>query len=488
VSTLPDLYERRGAHGDHAGADAVVARAISAAHDRPAPVPLTFDAPPRRGRRATLVLTAAVLTLALIAVPVALRRSSTPSRASVQPPGPPYPPVASATATQLTAMRWSQIAKAPIRLTGTTNQLVAWAGNELIVFGEDTRHEDGHGAGAAYVPATNRWHLLPRAPLRGDWFFPIGSVWTGRELVVFPATLPDVGRPQGEAYSPRTNSWRVLAPAPLCSVAEPGIVWTGHTIVLAGGWDVNGSQCSDARSALTASYDPLTDRWTPGPRVPERPGDRLVETKLVWAGGRVVAVVGTQRNGGGTATAGTTPTSAPTPKSTVAAPLSASDPVVRVYSWTPGTSAWNALGDLTAGTAGEAPLDHWDPSANGSRITFPPSLRFCGEGNMAACSNAGVQPGSAYDLDTGHRVALALPKLAFGSNVDATAFTAQALVAMMHDSSTNSALVWDLTTGRRAELPRPPGLVLVSVWTGREVIALAVPSGQGDAIGFRLGP
>jgi hypothetical protein len=86
------------------------------------------------------------------------------------------------------------------------------------------------------------------------------------------------------------------------------------------------------------------------------------------------------------------------------------------------------------------------------------------------------------------RALVNLVKLAFGSNVDATAFTGDGLVAMVHDSSTSRALVWDLTTGHRAELAAPPESVLVSVWTGREMIALAIPNGKGDAIGWRLGP
>jgi hypothetical protein len=189
VSTLPDLFERLATHGDHAGADAVVARAVAAAHNRPAPIPLTVDADPRRRHRSAALLTAALLTVALIAVPIALNRSGGSSRPSRPPIGPAYPPPAPATAAQLATMQWSRIAAAPIPISAA-NQLMAWAGNEVVVFGQDALHEDPHGAGAAYTPATNRWRLLPKAPLNGVWFFPISWAWTGKELVVFADTGP----------------------------------------------------------------------------------------------------------------------------------------------------------------------------------------------------------------------------------------------------------------------------------------------------------
>jgi hypothetical protein len=188
----------------------------------------------------------------------------------------------------------SRIPEAPIALN-PTNQVVAWAGNELIVFGQG---HDSHGDGAAYTPATNRWRTLPRAPLRGAWFFRSSWTWTGRELIVFPDNGPDTRGPQGEAYSPRTNSWRVLAPVPLCTVPQAGVAWTGRTLVVAGGYHVSGSQCSDTRAAASASYDPRTNRWTSGPKLPLRAGDRLVATRLVWAGGQELIAIAFGEAGG----------------------------------------------------------------------------------------------------------------------------------------------------------------------------------------------
>src|SRR5450432_1348258 len=97
MPTLPDLFERLGEHGEHAGADVVVARAIAAARTGPAPVAMTADARPRRARRFSVVLTAAALTVALVAIPVALRTSRSSTHSPRPSLGLAYPPVASAT-------------------------------------------------------------------------------------------------------------------------------------------------------------------------------------------------------------------------------------------------------------------------------------------------------------------------------------------------------------------------------------------------------
>jgi hypothetical protein len=487
MPTLPDLFERLGTHGEHAGADAVVARAVAAAEHGAAPVAAVVAAPRRNGRRYMTVLTAAALTLALITVPLAVRwtRGTTPS-ARPQ-PGPAFPPVASATAAQLAALHWSTIAPAPIPLG--TNEIVAWAGDELVVLGQDNEHSSRYGAGARYSPATDRWQTLPRAPLEGSWFFPSGWAWTGRELIVFPNETSK-GPLRGEAYSPRTNSWRALAPAPLCEVPQPGVVWTGTVLVVAGGYNLAGSPCSQAGAARTASYDPVTDRWTPGPSLPLRRGDRLEGTKLVWTGDRVIAIVASQRSPAAADAVPSTAAASPTvttPAVPSRAPLTRSDPIVRSAAWRPGSSTWHGLGDISQGAFGLPYSSRWAPFTAGSRLIFPPSIRFCGEGDVAPCSLLGVQPGRVYDVATGRHVELSTPAYVHQNDLDNTAFSGAALIATAADSSSARAFAWDISTGRRVDLADPPARVFASAWTGRELIAIAFPDGGGQAIGLRLG-
>jgi len=487
MRTLPDLFDALAEHGDHAGADAVVARAVAAAHAEERVVSLRAPEPARRNRRPVASLVAIAVTIALVAVPIAVRGTKHAPHPSRQPSGPPYPPPDHATTTQLAAMHWSHIAKAPISLIGA-NQVVAWAGDEVIVFGEDALHEDPHGAGAAYSPATDTWRVLPKAPLKGDFFFGPSWTWTGRELIVFPNTGPDTEAPVGEAYSPRTDSWRKLAPAPLCTVARAGIAWTGAAVVLAGGYNISGSRCADEKVARSAFYDPRTDRWTLGPRLPVRADDRLEVTRLAWADGRVVAVVASQRRVAGSAN--TTPTAAPS--STTLLPPAVGgdkDPIVRVLTLRPGDRSWTPIGDLTNGTSGETAQENWQPEAVGSRVVFPPSLRFCAEGrNMMPCGLAGVQPGLVYDVDSKRGVVLAIPKLAYANDLDAAASTGDALYASLYAGTSARTFAWDLTTGRRVELRTPPGRVESVVWTGHELFAIAWrPDNQGS-MGLRLGP
>jgi hypothetical protein len=116
-------------------------------------------------------------------------------------------------------------------------------------------------------------------------------------------------------------------------------------------------------------------------------------------------------------------------------------------------------------------------------------MRFCGEGDAVPCSVAGVQPGSVYDLATGSRVPLPIPKLAYPSNIDSTAFSGAAVIAAMRGGSTaGGTFAWDVATGRRVELARAPATMVVAVWTGRELVAIAVPNGNGRMIGLRLAP
>ena len=490
MPTLPDLFERLGDHGEHAGADVVVARAIAAAH-APRFVPLPVETTPRTGGRrlprSTRVLTAAAVILALVAVPIAINRagSGSGSHNSRPPIGPPYPPVASATAVELARFHWSNIAEAPIQLDAST-QVMAWAGNEVIVFGEDHRHEDPHGAGAAYSPVTNGWRLLPRAPLSGEWFFPVSWAWTGTELIVFPATVADTAQQRGEAYSPRTNTWRILAPAPLCTVPQPGIVWTGRALVVAGGYNITGSRCSPARVALSASYDPQTDRWTPGPPLPVRAGDRVEGTDLLRADGRVIAIVASQR---ANLYGSTTPITTPSTAAAARPGTSTTEPIVRVYSWQPGAAAWEAVDHVETDSFQVMTNRRWLPYANGSTIVFPPAQPFCGEGSQVACIAVGVEAGRVYNLAAAQLVSLPLPSSIRANGLDTTAFSGAALIATTHDDASHvRAFAWDTATGRRIELAAPPVTVLGLVWTGREVVAMALRSNSGPLIGLRLGP
>jgi hypothetical protein len=149
------------------------------------------------------------------------------------------------------------------------------------------------------------------------------------------------------------------------------------------------------------------------------------------------------------------------------------------------------LGDITQGLSGEAvSQSNWTPYAVGSQIAYPPAMRFCGEGAQGPCRLPGPQSGGVYDVTTGQRRALTVPKLPFPASVDSTAFSGSAVIVSMHGGSENTrTFAWDIATGRRFELARPPATPIVAVWTGTELVTIALPvEGNGQMIGLRLGP
>ena len=96
-------------------------------------------------------------------------------------------------------------------------------------------------AGLAFNPATNTWRKLPPMAYPRTGF---AAVWTGRQLLVWggltgPYTAP-VLPPHGEAYDPATNQWTALPASPLHGRVVGTAVWTGHSMIVWGGWAPNG--------------------------------------------------------------------------------------------------------------------------------------------------------------------------------------------------------------------------------------------------------
>lgn len=189
---------------------------------------------------------------------------------------------------------WQPVEAAPIE--GRTAHGAVWTGRAMIVFGGEGR-EGALADGASYAPDDHAWTKLPPSPL-GPRRYPI-MVWTGREVIVHggvdhgalsdgasfdPATrtwtpLPPAplsgltlpafayapsthelivhGGGDGMAFNTDTRTWRLLAKSPIGAREHHRAVWTGGEILFVGGLDDKG-----AVSSQSATYDPVSDRWT----------------------------------------------------------------------------------------------------------------------------------------------------------------------------------------------------------------------------------
>jgi hypothetical protein len=159
----------------------------------------------------------------------------------------------------------------------------AWTGRLLVVWGGQSG--DGgrraSGDGATYDPSTDRWEVLPPAPVAGR--FGTSAAWTGREVLFWGGQAgPDTTFADGAAYDPATRRWRKLPAAPIGARTGHQAVWTGREMIVWGGY----GRCCPIDSVIhdpaAAAYDPATDRWR-----------RIADVPPPWSGddGSAVTVV-----------------------------------------------------------------------------------------------------------------------------------------------------------------------------------------------------
>jgi hypothetical protein len=126
-----------------------------------------------------------------------------------------------------------------------------WTGHEMIIFSPPTN-------GAAYDPTTNQWRRIATSPLasreQSAWS------WTGRELLVWGGIQYTQGRQtlaDGAAYDPSTNRWRLLPKAPIGSRYMTTMAWTGTLAIIVGGDGPSSPHAASEPPALhAAAYRP----------------------------------------------------------------------------------------------------------------------------------------------------------------------------------------------------------------------------------------
>jgi hypothetical protein len=212
----------------------------------------------RRNLRAGLrtVTIGAVAALAVAAAPII--HALAPPR-----PVPPTSPGESGpSAAAIARYHWSTLPPSP--LGARSNPVAAWTGKELLELG-GYRHGRAVRDGAAFDPASGRWHSI--APVPGNvavWStIQVRSAWTGRQLFFFGLAGSCFDKPPylrcphtAGLYDPATNHWTTtVMPAAMDGAFNSAVaVWTGHDIVVA-------TVLTSLGRLRVASYDPATGRW-----------------------------------------------------------------------------------------------------------------------------------------------------------------------------------------------------------------------------------
>jgi hypothetical protein len=177
--------------------------------------------------------------------------------------------------------------------------MIVWGGYDFVSRNRFHVSDDG----AAYNPTTDRWTLLPQAPLSARTY--AIAVWTGSRLLLLggqPAVLTStVGSYRdGALYDPADRRWQHLDPP----IAPDGHPLTWRAAVGADGQLLAWSEWASSRPLGAGNftsaggvdlfdYNEDTQRWRP---VPGTPGLPDVEQAL-WAG-HAVAVRGITYNCG----------------------------------------------------------------------------------------------------------------------------------------------------------------------------------------------
>lgn len=244
-----------------------------------------------RRRRAAVVSSACAAVLALAVPATVLAQHGRATRQ--QPVTPSGAAATAATAARLAQGAWSDLPAAP--LTARSEPVAVWTGAEMLVWGGFVNGSSPRyfADGAAYDLNTRTWRTLPASPLTAR--HGAVGVWTGDELVVWGGAHGDGGRGEtapadGAAYNPRTNRWRMLPVAPLTGrIYATAFVLNGRIVILGGRPAM--STATDYVRVDAAEYDPQADRWERLPDLPATPGHDVDRVIAGPRDGRLYAVL-----------------------------------------------------------------------------------------------------------------------------------------------------------------------------------------------------
>ncbi|HUZ35941.1 MAG TPA: kelch repeat-containing protein, partial [Streptosporangiaceae bacterium] len=164
---------------------------------------------------------------------------------------------------------WRLLAPGPAPRMAQNNEIALWTGSQMLVIGLTN---------AAYNPAASTWHRI--APYNG----PVGAVgvWTGHQVIMWGGGCCGGVTAAGAACTPATRTWRKLPPLPQARGGTA--LWDGTELLYIGGTRHGAS----APSADGFAFSPATGRWRWLPAMEfSRTGFAAVWTGhqvLVWGG------------------------------------------------------------------------------------------------------------------------------------------------------------------------------------------------------------
>jgi sugar lactone lactonase YvrE len=178
---------------------------------------------------------------------------------------------ADAAAFDVSTWSWHRLSVPP--LDGRGDPQLVWTGREVIAMGGYAAHGPPEAAAvAAYVPATNRWMLLPSPPVVAQGLVEEQAVWTGQRLILLQLYSYTVGnavlrRTAELAYDPAVNRWSSDGLSPDTTHDIAGALWTGTALFVPAEPALcqlpqGGQNCTGTPSLPGRLYDPTTQAST----------------------------------------------------------------------------------------------------------------------------------------------------------------------------------------------------------------------------------
>src|SRR5262249_13215739 len=137
-----------------------------------------------------------------------------------------------------------------------------WTGREMLVWGGGMADHNWRNKGGGYDPGINNWGSRGKVNSPRLGLYGLSAVWIREQDRAGGANYSDVTFPptQGSRYNPAHDSWtRTSSNDALRARTSHTAVWTGNEMLVWGGRSNYGGPPGD----MGGRYDPVLDIWRP---------------------------------------------------------------------------------------------------------------------------------------------------------------------------------------------------------------------------------